>query len=196
MQLLHIVLLHMVYNRQKNAKKSFCHSCREIMKIRAEKLCNFRKIVQFRRPPVRCRQCSQGGIEKVEKNLLQVGKRQSFTRHDTQSQQIVCQSRRNPRVNPYRATENPNQSNRLRFHSQKNLAQVQVQVVLSVPQGGSNISRSSTSGSTSISSRFESNRLTEFIIQIYPISYLSIFLRIYLVAAMYYKMILKETFHN
>ena len=154
MQLLHIVLLHMVYNRQKNAKKSFCHSCREIMKIRAEKLCNFRKIVQFRRPPVRCRQCSQGRIERVEKNLLQVGKRQSFTRRETQSQQIVRQSRRNPRVNQYRAPESPNKSNRLRFHSLQNLAQVQVQVVFMVPQGGSNISRSSHSGYTSLSSRY------------------------------------------
>ena len=153
MQLLHIVLLNVVYIRQKNAKKSYrCHSCREIVKIRAEKLCNFRKIVQFRRPPVRCRPCSQGRIEKVKKDLLQVGKRQFLMRRETQSQQIVCQSRRNPRVNPYRAPETPNESNRWRFHSQQNLDQVQV--VFLIPQGGSNISRSSNSGYTSLSSRY------------------------------------------
>ena len=96
MQLLHIVLLQMVYSRQKSVKKSyFCHSCRENVQFRSEKLCNFRKIVQLRRRPVRCRQCSQGRIEKVEKNLLKVGKRQSFTCREIQSQQIVRQSRRN-----------------------------------------------------------------------------------------------------
>ena len=62
---------------------------------------------------------------------------------ETQSSQIV----RQPRRNPYRAPENSNRSNLRRYHSQHNLAQ-------SVSSISEPTSRSSYSGSTSISSRY------------------------------------------
>lgn len=58
--------LHPGRSQQKNIHY-FCHSCREIVQL-------------HRRPPVRCGQCSEGYIEKVDKSLLQVGQQQSEER--------------------------------------------------------------------------------------------------------------------
>ena len=60
--------IHPEHDQQNNVNISyFCHSCREIVQL-------------HRRPPVRCGQCSEGYIEKVDKSVLQVDEHQSEER--------------------------------------------------------------------------------------------------------------------
>ena len=58
---------HPINSQQKNENDYFCHSCEEIVKLHPK-------------PPVRCRQCSKGCIENVNKSLLPVGQQQSEER--------------------------------------------------------------------------------------------------------------------
>ena len=59
---------HPINSQQKNENDSyFCHSCEEIVQLHPK-------------PPVRCRQCSRGLVEKVDKSLLPVGQQQSEER--------------------------------------------------------------------------------------------------------------------
>ena len=59
---------HPINSQQTNENDSyFCHSCEEIVKLHPK-------------PPVRCRQCSKGCIENVDKSLLPVGQQQSEER--------------------------------------------------------------------------------------------------------------------
>ena len=59
---------HSRFSHEENESESyFCHSCAEIVQLHPK-------------PPVRCRQCSQGYIEKGDKSLWQVGQQQSEER--------------------------------------------------------------------------------------------------------------------
>ena len=59
---------HPRFSHEENESESyFCHSCAEIVQLHPK-------------PPVRCRQCSQGYIEKGDKSLWQVGQQQSEER--------------------------------------------------------------------------------------------------------------------
>ena len=73
-----------------------------------------------------------------------------YTRRETQSHQIV----RQPRRNLPRSSQDSLDSNLQRFHSQQNLSTV---VSIDEPAG-----RSSYSGSTSLSSRYENQSLSYF----------------------------------
>ena len=54
-------------HEENESESYFCHSCAEIVQLHPK-------------PPVRCRQCSQGYIEKGDKSLWQDGQQQSAER--------------------------------------------------------------------------------------------------------------------